>query len=107
MVDVAKQQRHLFAVARRGGGGRQRLIESLAVGNAGQGIGHAFLAHIRELGPEFIDLLRGDLQFAFQALGAHLHGAGGGDQAIHQLAQVGGAAVSPPSSPVAADSVSL
>ena len=35
----------------------------------------------------------GCLQFAFQALGALFHGAGGGDQAVHQLAQVGGAAL--------------
>ena len=48
----------------------QRFVERLAVGDAGQGIGHAFLAHIVELGAKFADLLRGGLQFAFQALGA-------------------------------------
>ena len=65
-------------------------------------VGHAFLAHIgccAKLG----DLLGGGLQFAFQALGAMLHGPGGGDQPIHQLAHIGWAALAANS--LAADNI--
>ena len=55
-------------------------------------IGQAFLAHVVQLVAQLGDLLRGGLQFAFQALGAMFHGAGGGDQSVHQLAHIGGAA---------------
>ena len=39
--------------------GFHRLIERLAVGDIGEGVGHAFLAHICQLGAQFGDLLRG------------------------------------------------
>ncbi|HYJ35039.1 MAG TPA: diguanylate cyclase, partial [Rhizomicrobium sp.] len=80
--------------ARYGGeGGLHRFIERLAIGDVGQGIGHAFLAHVRQLCAKLRHLLGRGLQFAFQAFGAMFHGAGGGNQPVHQLAHIGGAAL--------------
>ena len=94
MIDIADQQRGVFAApGDRCHGGAGGFVEALAVGNAGQGVGEAFLAHVRQLGAQFAHLCRGGLQFAFQALGAMFHGAGGGDQTVHQFAQIGGRAL--------------
>ena len=64
------------AFRQRQHGGVHRGVERLAVGNAGQGIGHGFLAHIGQRAAQFHHLLRGFLQFAFQRLGLAFHGAG-------------------------------
>ena len=94
MVYVAQQQRDRFAIAHhcvhRGLGG---VIECLAVGDVGQGIGQAFLAHIVQLVAQLAHLGRRGLQFALQRLGPLFHGARCADQPFHQLADVGGAAI--------------
>ena len=69
-VDVAEQQRHRFRlVGHLRQGAADGVVEGLAVGDAGERIVEAFLAHIVQLGAQLAHLLARALQFAFQAAG--------------------------------------
>ena len=87
MVDVDDGEgERLGAQVGLGAGPLQRLVESLAVRQAGQSIRHGVAAHLLQVLPQPIQLLGGVGQLAFQHLVLILHLARRGGQAVDHVA---------------------
>ena len=65
----------------------QRAVEELAVGELGQGIGQALVAHRLQIGLQLVDLLLGGVEPLLQPLVGGFHFLGGMHQALDDGAQ--------------------